>query len=110
MYRTAIEQLYKWKENNKKKPLIIRGARQVGKTWLMKEFGSAAYRESVYISFDNNPRMRELFSSDLNIERIITGLELYSGRKISPEDTLIIFDEIQEVQKAICCNIDNRVV
>ena len=100
MYRTAIEQLYKWKER-KGKPLIIRGARQVGKTWLMKEFGREAYGNSVYISFDNNQRMQELFSTDLNVERIVTGLELYSGIKIKPDDTLIIFDEIQEVPKAL---------
>jgi len=101
MYRTAIEQLYKWKERKDKKPLIIRGARQVGKTWLMKEFGREAYNDSVYISFDNNQRMQELFSSDLNVERIVTGLELYSGKKINPAGTLIIFDEIQEVPKAL---------
>lgn len=101
MYRTAMEQLYKWKEKKGKKPLIIRGARQVGKTWLMKEFGREAYRECVYVSFDNNPRMRELFGKDMNAERIITGLELYSEKKINPADTLIIFDEVQEVPKAL---------
>ena len=101
MYRTAMEQLYKWKEKKDKKPMIIRGARQVGKTWLMKEFGREAYSGSVYISFDNNQRMQELFGKDLNVERIVTGLELYSGEKIRPADTLIIFDEVQEVPKAL---------
>lgn len=101
MYRTAIEQLYKWKAKRNKKPLIIRGARQVGKTWLMKEFGRAAFDKTVYISFDNNQRMKELFSSDLDVERIVTGLELYSGQKIDPTNTLLIFDEIQEVPKAL---------
>jgi len=96
-----MEQLYKWKERKNKKPLIIRGARQVGKTWLMKEFGRQAYRDSIYISFDNNQRMQELFNADLNVERIITGLELYSGKKINPADMLIIFDEVQEVPKAL---------
>lgn len=101
MYRTAIEQLYKWKAKRNKKPLIIRGARQVGKTWLMKEFGRTAFDKTVYISFDNNRRMKELFSSDLDVERIVTGLELYSGQKIDPTNTLLIFDEIQEVPKAL---------
>ena len=97
MYRTAIEKLYKWKESGYRKPLIIEGARQVGKTWLMKEFGSKAYSDTVYINFDSNPRMEELFSKDLDIDRLIMGIELYSEKKIDPENTLIIFDEVQEV-------------
>lgn len=101
MYRTAIEELYKWKAKQKKKPLIIRGARQVGKTWLMKEFGRVAFERTVYISFDNNQRMKDLFSPDLDVERIVTGLELYSGQKIDPTNTLLIFDEVQEVPKAL---------
>ena len=101
MYRIAMEQLYKWKENKNKKPLIIRGARQVGKTWLMKEYGSKAYSDSVYITCDDNQRIRELFSGDMNVERIVIGLELYAGKKIDPINTLIIFDEIQEVPKAL---------
>ncbi|MDD4189428.1 MAG: ATP-binding protein, partial [Eubacteriales bacterium] len=101
MYRTAIEQLYKWKEKKNRKPLIIRGARQVGKTWLMKEFGANAYQNSVYISFDNNQRMHDLFSADLNVERLVTGIELYAGHKIESSNTLLIFDEIQEVPKAL---------
>lgn len=101
MYRTAIEDLYKWKEKRNKKPLIIRGARQVGKTWLMKEFGKLAFDKTVYISLDNNRRMKDLFSSDLDVGRIVTGLELYSGQKIDPINTLLIFDEIQEVPQAL---------
>lgn len=101
MYRYAIKSLYKWKESKYRKPLIIEGARQVGKTWLMKEFGQKAYKNTVYINFDSNTRMAELFTTDLNTERLILGLELYSGTKIIPEDTLIIFDEIQEVPKAL---------
>lgn len=100
MYRYALEQLYKWKYSKHRKPLIIEGARQVGKTWLMKEFGRVAYKSTAYINFDANPRMAELFSADLNIERIVMGLELYIGRKIDP-DTLIIFDEVQEVPRAL---------
>lgn len=101
MYRIAMEQLNKWKKKKNKKPLIIRGARQVGKTWLMKAFGAEAYQDSVYISFDNNKRMQELFSADLNVERLVMGLELYVGHKINPENTLIIFDEVQEVPNAL---------
>lgn len=101
MYRTAIEQLYKWKEKKNKKPLIIRGARQVGKTWLMKEFGFNAYENCVYINLDNNQRMRDLFNINLDIERIVIGLELYAGQKIDPANTLLIFDEIQEVPRAL---------
>lgn len=101
MYRLAIEELYKWKKSANRKPLIIEGARQVGKTWLMKEFGKEAYEKIVYINFDSNSRMKELFSSDLEISRIIMGLELYSGFKITPENTLIIFDEVQEVPRAL---------
>lgn len=101
MYRTAIEKLYKWKESKRRKPLIIEGARQVGKTWLMKEFGSRAYADTVYINFDSNSRMAELFASDLNTDRLIMGIELYAGRKIDPSNTLLIFDEVQEVPRAL---------
>ena len=101
MYRKAIEHLFKWKAKKNRKPLVIRGARQVGKTWLMKEFGKTAYQSMVYINFDNNRRMKELFSTDLDTERIIIGLELYSGDKIDPDNTLLIFDEVQEVPAAL---------
>ena len=101
MIRNAMKDLYRWKSGRHRKPLIIRGARQVGKTWLMNEFGRAAYQYTVYVSFDDNKRMEELFSVDLNTDRLITGLELYSGQKIDPANTLIIFDEVQEVPKAL---------
>lgn len=101
MYRVAIEKLYKWKESKHRKPLIIEGARQVGKTWLMKEFGRKAYADTVYINFDSNSRMAELFSSDLNTDRLIMGIELYAGKKIDSNNTLLIFDEVQEVPRAL---------
>lgn len=101
MYRIALEQLLQWKESKRRKPLIIEGARQVGKTWLMKEFGKQAYIDTVYINFDSNTRMEELFSSDLDTERLIMGLELYAGRKIDPDNSLLIFDEVQEVPRAL---------
>lgn len=101
MYRIAIEKLYRWKESRRRKPLIIQGARQVGKTWLMKEFGRSAYRDMIYINFDSNSRMAELFASDLNTDRLIMGIELYAGKKIDPDSTLLIFDEVQEVPRAL---------
>ncbi len=101
MYRIAIEKLYKWKNSKRRKPLIIEGARQVGKTWLMKEFGKQAYADTVYINFDSNSRMADLFSADLDTDRLIMGLELYAGHKINPENTLLIFDEVQEVPRAL---------
>lgn len=101
MYRSAMEKLYKWKESKRRKPLIIEGARQVGKTWLMKEFGHKAYENTVYINFDSNSVMVDLFAIDLNTERLIMGIELYAGRKINPDNTLLIFDEVQEVPKAL---------
>lgn len=101
MYRTAIEKLFKWKESKRRKPLIIEGARQVGKTWLMKEFGRLSYADTVYINFDSNSVMANLFETDLDTDRLIMGLELYAGRKIDPENCLLIFDEVQEVPKAL---------
>ena len=93
--------LKKWKDDNDRKPLIIRGARQVGKTWLMKYFGKEFYKNTVYINFDNNALMKDLFRKNFRIDRIITGMELYSGVKIDSDNTLIIFDEIQEVPEAL---------
>lgn len=101
MYRVAMERLLKWKASRRRKPLIIEGARQVGKTWLMKEFGKSAYRDTVYINFDANSRMSDLFASDLDTDRLIMGLELYAGRKIDSDNTLLIFDEVQEVPRAL---------
>lgn len=101
MYRMAIEQLQKWKTKKRRKPLIIRGARQVGKTWLMKEFGASEYKSTVYINFDNNERMKALFEGSMEVERLVTGLELYAGHKIDPDNTLLIFDEVQEAPRAL---------
>lgn len=101
MYRITIEKLWKWKESKHRKPLIIEGARQVGKTWLIKEFGRQAYADTVYVNFDSNSRMAELFAADLDTDRLIMGLELYADRKINPDNTLLIFDEVQEVPRAL---------
>lgn len=101
MYRKLIEQLKKWKNSKKRKPMIIRGARQVGKTWLMKEFGRTCYKHSVYISMDENEIMEGVFRDAFDIKRIIASLEIEAGFKINPEDTLIIFDEVQEIPRAL---------
>lgn len=101
MYRYKIEELKKWKESLTRKPMIIRGARQVGKTWLMKEFGKEFYEKCAYINFDDNSRMNKLFEEDFDLDRIIQGLKIESGVNIEPENTLIIFDEIQETPKAL---------
>lgn len=101
MRREAIKDLIKWKNDVNRKPLIIRGARQVGKTWIMKEFGKSYYEKTAYINFDNNERMESLFSGDFDISRIITALQIESGTFIEANNTLIIFDEVQEVPMAL---------
>lgn len=101
MKRNALQKLCKWKKSSRRKPLIIRGARQVGKTWLMKEFGRQNFKNVVYINFDSNPKMAALFEGSLDVPRLISGLQIYSGEKIKPQETLLIFDEIQEVPRAL---------
>lgn len=101
MKRYAIKQLIKWKNNAHKKPLIIEGARQVGKTWLMKEFGKTQYKQVVYINFENDLKMRNLFDMDIVPKRIIQDIGLNANLTINPKDTLIIFDEIQECPRAL---------
>jgi predicted AAA+ superfamily ATPase len=101
MRREAIEILKQWKANSEKKPMILRGARQVGKTWLMKEFGRTEYESVAYVNFDGNPRMGNLFSIDMSIPRILQGLQIETSQKIVPNDTLIIFDEVQECPRAL---------
>jgi len=100
MFREAINDLIKWKEDKNRKPLIIRGARQVGKTWLMKTFGKQSYDKVAYINFESNERMRNLFQDDLDIPRIIMGLQIETGVPIDAR-TLVIFDEVQEVPNAL---------
>ena len=101
MERKAMNDLIKWKNSKNRKPLLLYGARQVGKTYLVKEFGEKYYKNFAYINFDRNTRMEQLFSGDMNIERIIQGLKLESGVNINANDTLIIFDEVQEVPNAL---------
>ncbi len=98
MQRSIIDDLKIWKQKKNRKPLIIQGARQVGKTWVMKNFGEAAYKKYVYINFETNKRLAHLFIENYDVKRILLALEVESGIDITPKDTLIIFDEIQEVQ------------
>lgn len=101
MYREKIKELEEWKNSKDRMPLIIRGARQVGKTWIMKEFGKNNYKKVAYVNFDGNIRMTRLFEGDFDIDRIIQGLKIETQVDIDAKDTLLIFDEIQEVPKAL---------
>lgn len=101
MERTAMQALKSWKNKTEHKPLIIRGARQVGKTWLMKAFGRNEYTQTAYINFESSKLIKTLFVDNFDVHRIITGLQIETGVQINPENTLIIFDEIQEAEGAI---------
>lgn len=101
MDRREIRQLLAWKNSENRKPLLIRGARQVGKTWLMKAFGKEEYEQCVYINFESNRRLGTIFETDFDIKRIILALQIETGIIINPENTLIILDEIQEAQGAL---------
>ena len=96
-----MNKLISWKNSDKRKPLIVNGARQVGKTWLLKTFGEENYTNVAYISFYNNERAKRIFDNDFEMNRIILSLQLESNVKISPNNTLIILDEIQECPKAL---------
>ena len=101
MLRFAMEKLHAWKEKNNRKPMMIMGARQVGKTWLMKDFGRTCYEKVAYISFYNNKRMDDVFQMDFDIQRILMNLNIESGVTITPGNTLIILDEIQDTPKVL---------
>lgn len=101
MERMILNDLKKWKNKKNRKPLIIQGARQVGKTWIMKEFGRQCFEQVVYVSFDNNEQLKNIFELDYSIPRIISALKIVSGKQIRAENTLLIFDEIQEAPKAL---------
>jgi len=101
MERFALTALSKWKRSKNRKPLIIQGARQVGKTWLMKEFGRREYEQVAYINFESSDSLKSIFKDDFDISRLITALQIETGIKIRPDNTLIIFDEIQEAERGI---------
>lgn len=101
MYRESIVSLMKWKEDKFRKPLIVRGARQVGKTWLLQEFGRTSYVKFVYVNFEDTPALQSIFTSDFDIERIITILQIHAQTTITAEDTLIVLDEIQSAERGV---------
>ncbi len=101
MKRKAISDLIKWKKSEERKPLVLRGARQVGKTWLMKEFGENYYQSYVYFNFDEEDDLKSIFKTNKNPQRIIELLSMIVGKKILPGETLILFDEIQECPEAL---------
>lgn len=101
MERIIINKLIEWKNKKDRKPLILNGARQTGKTWILKEFGSKHFSSFAYIRFDNNESAKNIFEQDFNIKRIVNQLSLISDTEIKPNETLIIFDEIQECPKAL---------
>jgi len=100
MYRTIQTQLINWKDKPSRLPLIIRGARQVGKTYMMKWFGENHFSNYIYLNFDEHPELNEFFEKNKDIKRIINSLSLISGKQID-ENTLLIFDEIQECPEAL---------
>ena len=101
MQRYLMNELLQWKEKENRKPLILKGARQVGKTWLMKEFGRLHFKKVAYVTFFNNQRMKKVFDEDYDIERIIININIEAHTEVTPNDTLIIFDEIQEAPRAL---------
>ena len=101
MERLRLKKLLEWKNSSARKPLIIRGARQTGKTWLMLEFGRRFYKSVVYINLEKSSTLKGFFEGGFDTNRIITAFELESNLKINAEDTLIIIDEIQEIPRAI---------
>lgn len=101
MERLLISQLLKWKESHGRKPLVLEGARQVGKTWLLKEFGRKYFKDICYINFEQSDVLGEVFAGDLSPQRIIEQLSIYNGKVIEPEQTLIIFDEVQEMPRVL---------
>ena len=101
MKRKIYQQLCKWKESKDRKPLMLLGARQVGKTWIMRHFGKQEYKKVAYINCDDEPRMNNLFELDYDIDRILITMQAITGIRITPEDTLIIMDEIQEIPRGL---------
>lgn len=99
MKRKPLQDLIKWKEDRERKPMVLKGARQVGKTWLMKEFGSNYYDNYVYFNFDEEDQLKSIFEANKNPHRIVELLSLIAGKKILPQETLIIFDEIRNARR-----------
>ena len=101
MKRNLLENLLEWKNKSNRKPLVLSGARQVGKTWLLKEFGETQFRNCAYVSFDKSESATALFLGDFDFKRIIAGLQVICGTEITPGETLVVLDEIQLCPKAL---------
>ncbi|MDM8302951.1 AAA family ATPase [Collinsella tanakaei] len=101
MERFLMNELVAWKDGPRRKPLILNGARQVGKTWLLREFGRTQFKNVAYVSLDDNPRMREQFELGYDIPRIIAAIQFETGEAVSEGTTLIVLDEIQACPKAL---------
>ncbi len=101
MRRKIYSRLLEWKNSKDRRPIMLLGARQVGKTWIMRHFGEQEYRKVVYVNCDDEPRMKQIFDLDYDIERILTTLQAITGQKATPGDTLIVLDEIQEVPRGL---------
>lgn len=101
MKRFILDDLIKWKDSKYRKPLILKGVRQVGKTWILKEFGKVCYENVAYFNFDENMEYRQFFETTKDINRILQNLMLISNQKIEPHNTLIIFDEVQDCPEVI---------
>jgi hypothetical protein len=101
MKRNSLDALLKWKDSSYRKPLILRGARQTGKTWLLKEFGRTAFNKIVYVNFEETPALQDLFLADFDITRIVTTISIFTNTPIDPHDSLIVFDEIQSAEKGL---------
>ncbi len=101
MKRVAYQDLIAWKNNPSRKPLLMQGARQVGKTWLLKEFGRTEYESCAYFNFEETPALTKLFDGELNPRHVLETLSAYQGQPITPLKTLLFFDEIQACPKAL---------
>ena len=101
MYREITEKLIRWKDSSRRKPLLISGVRQCGKTYIVKEFGKQYFENLVYVNFESNSTYAGIFEYDYDVNRILSEIEAVTGEKISIDHTLLFFDEIQECPKAI---------
>jgi uncharacterized protein len=101
MKRAELSHLSKWKDSTDRKPLIIRCARQTGKTWLMKEFGRTSYQKIAYVNFESNPSLKNMFAENFDIRRILLAIQIETGVVVNAENTFLILDEIQEAPGAL---------
>ena len=101
MERTVLKELIEWKERADRKPLILNGARQVGKTWLLHEFARLEYKKEAYVVCRKNNLARQLFTQDFDVERILRGLRAMTSVDITPDDTLVILDEVQDIPEVL---------